>query len=65
MSTSGSSPASDAATIPDPPRTAAQVLKDIGLFFASPFITMAYLALFPFIALSKSRQASRLRRDAG
>ncbi len=33
------------------PRSLAQVVKDIALFFASPFITIAYLVLFPFIGL--------------
>ena len=32
-------------------RTVHQFLKDVGLFFAAPFITLAYLLLFPFIGL--------------
>jgi hypothetical protein len=32
-------------------RNASTVLKDIGLFLASPVIALAYLALFPFIGL--------------
>lgn len=32
-------------------RSAGTVLKDIGLFLASPVIALAYLALFPFIGL--------------
>jgi hypothetical protein len=32
-------------------RSASTVLKDIGLFLASPVIALAYLALFPFIGL--------------
>jgi hypothetical protein len=42
---------------PAAPRTASQVVKDIALFFAGPFITMADLPLFPFIALRMLRQA--------
>ena len=33
-------------------RTVGQVAKDILLFFAAPFITMAYLPMFPFIGLA-------------
>lgn len=33
-------------------RTFAQVAKDILLFFAAPFITLAYIALMPSIALA-------------
>jgi hypothetical protein len=33
------------------PRTAGQVAKDVVLFFAAPFISIAYVALFPFIGL--------------
>jgi len=32
-------------------RSAKTVAKDIALFFASPFIALAYLVLFPFIAI--------------
>ena len=32
-------------------RNLGTVLKDIGLFLASPAIALAYLALFPFIGL--------------
>jgi hypothetical protein len=39
-----------AAGVPRP-RSLAEVLKDIALFFAAPLITIAYLALFPFIGL--------------
>jgi hypothetical protein len=46
-------------------RTAAQVLKDIGLFFAAPWVTLAYLALFPFIAMKLLAQAWRQRKAAG
>ena len=30
-------------------RTVQQYLKDVGLFFAAPFITLGYVVLFPFI----------------
>jgi hypothetical protein len=33
-------------------RTPGQVLKDIVLLFAAPFITLAYIPLFVFIGLS-------------
>ena len=33
-------------------RTFVQVAKDIFLFFAAPFITLAYIALMPSIALA-------------
>jgi hypothetical protein len=46
-------------------RTAAQVLKDIGLFFAAPWVTLAYLALFPFIGMKLMAQAWRQRKAAG
>ncbi len=49
---------------PAEPRTAGQVVKDIVLFFAGPFITMADLALFPFIALRMLRQARPPRTAA-
>lgn len=45
-------------------RTPARVLKDIGLFFASPFVTLAYLALFPFIGMKLLIQAWRDRKAA-
>jgi DNA-binding NtrC family response regulator len=47
-----------------PGRSRAQVAKDIALFFASPFITLAYLGLFPFIGLALLAQAWRRRKDA-
>jgi hypothetical protein len=46
-------------------RSFAQVLKDIGLFFAAPFVTMAYVALFPFIGLATLRRALRQRKQTG
>lgn len=45
-------------------RTAAQVAKDIALFFAGPFVTLAYLALFPFVAMKLLKQAWRDRKEA-
>jgi hypothetical protein len=45
-------------------RDVAQVLKDIALFFAAPFVTMAYVALFPFIGLVMLGQALRHRKAA-
>jgi hypothetical protein len=38
-------------------RTVAQTVKDIGLFFAGPFITLAYMPLFPFIGFAMLRRA--------
>lgn len=46
-------------------RSRAQVAKDIALFFASPFITLAYLGMFPFIGLALLAQAWRRRKEAG
>jgi hypothetical protein len=50
-------------------RTVQQFLKDVGLFFAAPFITLAWLALFPFIGLMllvrNGRQALQHRKPAG
>jgi hypothetical protein len=46
-------------------RTAARVLKDIGLFFAAPWVTVAYLAMFPFVAIKMVAQARRQRKQAG
>lgn len=44
-------------------RTVQQYLKDVGLFFAAPFITLAYLVLFPLIGaalfLRRGRQSPR------
>jgi hypothetical protein len=50
---------------PGPRRTAGQVLKDIVLFFAAPFVTLVYLALFPFIGMKLLAQAWRERKQAG
>jgi hypothetical protein len=46
-------------------RTASQVLKDIVLFFAAPFVTLAYLALFPFVAMRMVAQARRQQKPTG
>lgn len=46
-------------------RTIAQIVKDIALFFAAPFITLAYLALFPFIGLMTLRQTWRDWKQTG
>jgi hypothetical protein len=48
-----------------PPRTLAQVAKDIGLFAAAPFVTLAYISLFPFIAMALVARAWRRRKEAG
>ena len=45
------SPATHPAHSASEPRSPAQVCKDIALFLGAPFITIAYLALFPFIGL--------------
>lgn len=42
-------------------RTVQQYLKDVGLFFAAPFITLAYLVLFPFIGLGMLVRSRRQR----
>jgi hypothetical protein len=49
---------------PEPRRTVAQVLKDIALFFAAPFVTIAYLALFPFIGVMLLMRDWRRRKNA-
>jgi len=45
-------------------RSAARVLKDIALFLATPFISIAYMALFPFIGLVKLVRAVAQARRA-
>jgi len=64
-SDSGSTPPSKVDGDEGPRRTVGQVLKDIALFFAAPFITMAYMPLFPFIGFSMLRQELRRRKEAG
>ena len=62
------SPAIHPADSASEPRSPAQVFKDIALFLGAPFITIAYLALFPFIGLRMlirtGSQARRHRNDA-
>jgi hypothetical protein len=60
-----SAPGPHEAEAVETPRTAARVAKDIALFFAAPFITMACLACFPFIAFSELRKARQHRKEAG
>jgi hypothetical protein len=52
-----------------PRRTAGRIAKDIILFFAGPLITVAYLALFPFIGLRMLIQGNKSapphQNDAG
>jgi hypothetical protein len=48
-----------------PHRTVAQVAKDIGLFAAAPFVTLACISLFPFIAVALLVRAWRQRKRAG
>lgn len=43
-------------------RSVGVILKDIVLFFAAPFVTIAYLALFPFIGVT---MVLRARGQAG
>jgi hypothetical protein len=66
-STSSGEPAS--ASSERAGRTFAQVAKDILLFFAAPFITLAYIALMPSIALAMlartGGQARHHRKAAG
>ncbi|HEY1932647.1 MAG TPA: hypothetical protein VGG99_11585 [Acetobacteraceae bacterium] len=54
MTTTGRATSEPIATSGGQPerRTPGQVVKDIILFFAAPFITFAYLSLFPFIGLA-------------
>jgi hypothetical protein len=46
-------------------RSKARIAKDIGLFFAAPFVTLAYLSLFPFIAIAMLVQVWRHQTKAG
>jgi hypothetical protein len=46
-------------------RTAPMVLTDIILFFAAPFVTVAYLGLFPFIGFATVVRAWRDRKATG
>lgn len=47
-----------------PRRSFAEALKDAGFLFATPFISMAYMAMFPFIAAWFVWQAWRARKAA-
>ncbi len=44
-------------------RSPGQVVKDIVLFFAAPFITLAYLPLFPFLGMAMMSRAWRHRHE--
>ena len=67
MSASGHDPgaARPAAAGEEVSRGGAEVLKDIALFFAAPFVTLAYIALFPFIGLMLWRRSWRQRTETG
>jgi hypothetical protein len=54
-----------AVTEPRSPRTPGQVVKDIGLFLAGPFVTLAYLACCPFVAMKLLEQERRRRKQGG
>ncbi len=48
-------------------RTFGEFVKDVVLFLAAPFISLAYIALFPFIGLAmlaKSLQENRKKPAA-
>ncbi|HEX5768309.1 MAG TPA: response regulator [Burkholderiales bacterium] len=44
-------PAPAAATSPMPARSVGRLLKNVGLFFAAPFIGLAYVVLLPFLGI--------------
>ncbi len=46
-------------------RTAAVFLKDVGMFFAAPFIGLAFVALFPFIGMAMLAWTGGKRIAAG
>jgi hypothetical protein len=48
-----------------PRRSLKQVASDIVLFFAAPFVTLAYVPLFPFIGAAMLMRAWRHRKQAG
>ena len=64
-SPAGSLAGSYAMGTPGRRRSAARIAKDIGLFFAAPFVTLACVSLFPVIALAMLLQAWRHRKKAG
>lgn len=45
-------------------RSVLTILKDVALFFAAPFIALAYLALFPFIGIKLLLQYLSERKQA-
>lgn len=48
-------------------RSLGEFLKDVVLFLAAPFISLVYMAMFPFIGLVmlvKSRQEERSKRSS-
>lgn len=44
-------------------RSVGQVLKDAVLFLAAPFISLAYMALFPFIGIAMLMRNRREKRN--
>jgi hypothetical protein len=46
-------------------RTPARIAKDIGLFFVAPYVTLAYLAMFPYLGMKLLAQVWRERKAAG
>jgi hypothetical protein len=44
-------------------RTMTEIVKDIGLFFAAPFVTLVYVSLFPLIGMALFARAWRHRKD--
>jgi hypothetical protein len=51
------------AAVPDTGgRSPARIAKDIGLFFAAPYVTLASLAAFPFLGMKLLAQLRRERK---
>lgn len=46
-------------------RTPARIAKDIGLFLVAPYVTLAYLAMFPYLGMKLLAQMWRERKAAG
>jgi hypothetical protein len=46
-------------------RTPAQIVTDIGLFAAAPFVTLGCVSLFPFIGIVLLAREWRRRKQAG
>jgi hypothetical protein len=65
--TAGPKAQADAKAQPaaDPHRTVGQIAKDIGLFAAAPFVTLAYVSLFPFIAMAMLVRTWHHRKEPG